>query len=167
MVAPTLVGPYDLEVSVWRWIILVLLALVAPPLIARTAHAIALRERRKRECRHLMGHVHGLLRQELPGVPVESPSTPFTWFTEPELDSGLSAPNLFAYVLPDGQPSRQELDAIARYSTGMGARDLRIYVHDGTPVPAGALSVDGHDVQVHAVRGCPCGRGGPVLNANQ
>jgi hypothetical protein len=145
-------------VSVWRWIALVLIAWAAPPIIARTARAISMRERRKKECPHLVGRVQELLRAEFPDQPVDSPSTPFSWFTEPELSSALMAANLFAYVLPGDKIRRKDLEYVVRYGASVGANDLRVYVHEPA-ASGGETSVDGQVVAVRGVRGCPCGRG--------
>jgi hypothetical protein len=148
-------------VSIWRWIALVLMAWAAPPLIARTARAISMREKRKKECPHLLERVRGLLREEDPEASVESPITPFSWFTEPELSSALVTPTVFAFVVPEGKVRRKDLEYVARYGAVLGLRDLRIYTH-GPAVAAAAAAVGGEserEVSVRAVSGCACGRG--------
>src|SRR5947207_3426079 len=101
--------------SIWRWIAVVLVAWAAPPIIARTARAISWREKRKKECPHLLGRVGALLRAEFPDAPVESAATPFSWFTEPELEMALVTPTVFALVVPAGQPRKKDLEYVARY----------------------------------------------------
>jgi hypothetical protein len=157
-----------LVVSVWRWIALLLVAWAAPPLIARSARAISLREKRKKECPHLFGRVRELLHAEFPGIPVDSPSRPFSWFTEPELASALMTPSVFSLVVPGAKLSQKEIEYVARYGGGVGAQDLRIYVHASARPPSNKVDIDGTVVSVHAVTGCPCGTGaGALLNANQ
>jgi hypothetical protein len=145
-------------VSVWRWIALLLIAWAAPPIIARTARAISLREKRKKECPHLIGRVRALLHAEFPGIPVVSPSKPFSWFTEPELGSALMTPTVFAYVIA-GKVGKKDLEYVARYGAGVGAQDLRVYVHEPVPLPSDEITVERSVVGIRSVRGCPCGRG--------
>src|SRR4051812_24946863 len=102
-------------VSVWRWIALLLIAWAAPPLIARTARAVSWRDRRKRECQHLQTRVQELLQEEFPEATVDSPTTPFSWFTDPELAAALVTPTVFAYVIPEGPVRKKDLEYVARY----------------------------------------------------
>jgi hypothetical protein len=146
-------------VSIWRWIAVVLVAWAAPPIIARTARAISLREKRKKECQHLFGRVKALLDDEFPQGPVESPATPFSWFTDPELGAALITPTVFAYVIPEGKVRKKDLEYVARYGAVVGAVDLRVYTHDPAPLPHDEQVVEGRTVTVRGVANCPCGRG--------
>jgi hypothetical protein len=145
-------------VSIWRWIALVLVAWASPPIIARTARAISLREKRKKECQHLLERVRQLLREETPEVSVESPITPFSWFTEPELSSALVTPTVFAYVVPEGKVRKKDVEYVARYGAVLALHDLRIYTHAPLPLaPEGIGEAERH-VSLRAVSGCACGR---------
>jgi len=145
-------------VSVWRWIAVVLIAWAAPPLIAYMARAISFREKRKKECRHLQGRVEELLQEEFPEGPVESPTTPFSWFTDPELSAALVASNVFAYVIPEGPVRKKDLEYVARYGSVIGASDLRIYTHDPAPLPPEEIIVKEKVIGIRPVAGCACGR---------
>jgi hypothetical protein len=144
-------------VSVWRWIALLLIAWAAPPLIAGTARALSWRNKRRRECPHLQTRVQELLREEFPEVTVDSPTTPFSWFTEPELAAALVTPTVFAYVVPDGQVRKKVLEYVARYGGVVGAVDLRVYTHDPAG-PPDQIIVNERTISLHGVRNCPCGR---------
>jgi hypothetical protein len=148
-------------VSVWRWIAVVLVVWAAPPIIARAARAIALRERRKRECQHLLSRVQAMLQAEFPDEieTVDSPTTPFSWFTDPELSNALVAPGVFAYVIPEGKVRKKDLEYVARYGGVLGSPDLRIYTHDPVPPDATEVTVDHKVVSIRGVSDCSCGRG--------
>jgi hypothetical protein len=145
-------------VSVWRWIALVLIAWAAPPIIAHMARAISFREKRKKECQHLQGRVLDMLRQEFPEQTVDSPTTPFSWFTDPELASALVTSNVFAYVVPEGPVRKRDLEYVARYGSVLGASDLRIYTHEPAPLPPDEIIVKDRAISIRGVAGCACGR---------
>jgi len=144
-------------VSVWRWIALLLIAWAAPPLIARTARALSFRQKRRNECPHLQARVQELLQEEFPDTTVDSPATPFSWFTDPELAAALVTPTVFAYVVPSDRVHKQDLESVARYGGVVGAADLRVYTHDPPPPPEEIIVKD-RRIRMHGVRGCPCGR---------
>jgi hypothetical protein len=145
-------------VSVWRWIALLLIAWAAPPLIARTARAVSWRDRRKRECQHLQTRVQELLQEEFPEATVDSPTTPFSWFTDPELAAALVTPTVFAYVIPEGPVRKKDLEYVARYGGVVGAVDLRVYTHDPPPVSPDEIIVKEGTISMRGVRNCRCGR---------
>jgi hypothetical protein len=144
--------------SVWRWIAVVLLAWAAPPLIAHLARAISFRQKRRNECPHLQERVEGLLRAEFPDERVDSPITPFSWFTDPELSSALVASNVFAYVIPEGPVRKKDLEYVARYGSVVGASDLRIYTHDPPPLSPDGIIVNEREIGIRGVPNCGCGR---------
>lgn len=144
--------------SVWRWIAVVLIAWAAPPVIAHLARAISFREKRKKECPHLQGRVQELLREEFPQEPVDSPTTPFSWFTDPELSSALVTSNVFAYVIPDGPVRKKDLEYVARYGSVVGASDLRIYTHEPPPLAPDGIIVNQREIGIRSVANCACGR---------
>jgi hypothetical protein len=137
---------------------LVLIAWAAPPIIAHMARAISFREKRKKECRHLQERVAALLREEFPDEAVESPTTPFSWFTDPELAAAVVTSNVFAYVIPEGPVRKRDLEYVARYGSVVGASDLRIYTHDPPPLPPDGIIVKEREIGVRGVAGCACGR---------
>jgi hypothetical protein len=145
-------------VSVWRWIAVVLIAWAAPPLIAYLARAVSFREKRKKECRHLQGKVQGLLADEFPDETVDSPTTPFSWFTDPELSNALVASNVFAYVIPEGPVRKKDLEYVVRYGSVIGASELRIYTHEPPPLPPEEIIVKERVIGIRGVAGCACGR---------
>jgi hypothetical protein len=144
-------------VTVWRWVALLLIAWAAPPLIARTARALSWREKRKKACPHLRTRVQEMLQAEFPEVTVDRPVTPFSWFTDPELSAALVTPTVFAYVVPEGEVRKKDLESVARYGGAVGAVDLRVYTHDPVSDP-GEITVNDRAISVHGVHGCPCGR---------
>src|SRR3954469_4511860 len=145
--------------SAWRWIGLVLLLWAVPPLIARLARAISYNERRKKECRHLLERVGKLLEEEFPDTPIGRPGGLLSWFYEPELSFALAAPGLFALVKPRGQVTDRDLDTVIAFGRRSGSTDLRIYVHEDSPVPARMVATDEKVVSIRAVSDCPCGVG--------
>jgi hypothetical protein len=145
--------------SVWRLVALILVAFAAPPLIARVARAVSINERRKRECRQLLERVRVLLQEEFPESPVVAPRGFLWWLSEPELTFALATPSTFALVVPNGQIKRKEVDYVVGYGSRIGCRDLRIYVHQQSQVPAPTVAADEKVVSIRTVRDCSCGAG--------
>jgi hypothetical protein len=145
------------EMSVWRLIALVLVAFAVPPLIVRLARAISINERRKRECSHLLERVRALLKEEFPDSPVAAPRGFLWWLSEPELAFALATPATFALVVPNGRIKPKDVEYVAGYGSRIGCRDLRIYVHEQSRVPAATVATDHNVVSIRTVRDCVCG----------
>jgi hypothetical protein len=149
--------------SLWRMIALCLVAFAVPPLVARLARAVSQNERRKRECRHLIERVRALLEEEFPDGPVLAPRGFLWWLSEPELHFALATPTTFALVVPDGQVRQRDVEYVVGYGSRIGCRDLRIYVHEQSKVPATTVASDAKVVSIRTVRDCPCGIGADAV----